>query len=304
MWIMLYKPRTKSTELLILESLNNRSNLSDKDKQYYSNLKKGYEGEVMFDSLTEKLQCECLLLNDLLFKINNTTFQIDSLIITSESIYLYEVKNYEGAYYYESDRFYKRPKSEKINPLDQLSRSESLLRQLLQNLGYNLAIDASVVFINPEFTLYKAPLDKPLILPNQINCYLKELNSTSLKLNGKHKMLADKLISLHILKSPYTQLPSYEYEQLQKGITCVKCNSFSISIEGRKCNCNDCGHEEVVATAVMRSVKEFKLLFPDRKITTSGIHEWCKVIDSKKRIKRILEKNFNIIGVHQWSFYE
>ena len=83
---MPYKSRTESTELLILRSLNTRITLSDKDKQHYFNLKKGYEGEVMFDSETEKLQCECLILNDLLLKLNNTTFQIDTLII-SETIY-------------------------------------------------------------------------------------------------------------------------------------------------------------------------------------------------------------------------
>ena len=65
---MPYKSRTESTELLILGSLNIRMNLSDKDRQHYFNLKKGYEGEVIFDSLTEKLQCECLILNDLLLK--------------------------------------------------------------------------------------------------------------------------------------------------------------------------------------------------------------------------------------------
>jgi hypothetical protein len=33
-------------------------NLLTEDKQNYLNLKKGYEGEVMFDSLTEKLECD------------------------------------------------------------------------------------------------------------------------------------------------------------------------------------------------------------------------------------------------------
>ena len=46
---MPYKSRTKSSELLILKSLNTRMNLSVKDKQHYFNLKKGYEGEVEFD---------------------------------------------------------------------------------------------------------------------------------------------------------------------------------------------------------------------------------------------------------------
>jgi hypothetical protein len=81
MWNMAYKPRTESEELLILRSLNTRMNLSVKDKQHYFNLKKGYEGEEMFDTLTENLQCECFILNDLLLKTNNTIFQIDTLII-------------------------------------------------------------------------------------------------------------------------------------------------------------------------------------------------------------------------------
>lgn len=301
---MLYKSRTKSKELFIMELLNTRMDLSSKDKQYYHSLKKGYEGEVLFDALTEKLQCECFILNDLLLNINNTNFQIDSLIITSEKIYLFEIKNYEGDYYYESDKLFKITKSEIINPLHQLSRTNYLLRQLLLNLGFNPQIDASVVFINPNFTLYQAPLNKPFIFPTQLDQYWDKLNTKPSKLNRKHKKLADQLISLHITESPYQQLPSYDYEQVRKGITCVQCKSFSISIEGRKCVCKECRHEELVTAAVMRNVKEFKLLFPDHRISTNAIHQWCQIIPSKKRIRRILNNNFNQVGVRQWTYYE
>ena len=78
---MLRKPRPEPSKLKILGFLNTRMGLSEDEKQNYLYLKKGYEGEVMFDSLTDKLQCECYILNDLLLKINNTFFQIDTLII-------------------------------------------------------------------------------------------------------------------------------------------------------------------------------------------------------------------------------
>ncbi|HWO77601.1 MAG TPA: hypothetical protein VNM69_17175 [Bacillus sp. (in: firmicutes)] len=45
---MPYKPWTESAELQILRILNYRMDLSDKEKQHFFNLKKGYEGEVMF----------------------------------------------------------------------------------------------------------------------------------------------------------------------------------------------------------------------------------------------------------------
>jgi hypothetical protein len=301
---MPYKSRNQSSELKVLESLNTRMNLSGKDKQHYFNLKKGYEGEILFDLLTKKLQCECLILNDLLLKLNNSLFQIDTLIITSEIIYLFEVKNFEGDFYCESDRFFKKPNTEIHNPLTQLSKGESLLRQLLQNLGFNIPICASVVFINPEFTLYQTPLNKPFIFPTQLNTYFKKLHTLPSNLNKKHEILADKLISLHIEDSPYKLLPPYEYDLLRKGITCRGCTSFSISITGKKYVCMECGHEELFEAAVTRSVNEFKLLFPTRKVTTNVIYDWCNVVKSKKSIRRILDKNFTKAGVHQWTFYE
>jgi hypothetical protein len=303
MWAMPYKTRSESVELRTLKYLNSRMSLAEKDKMHYFNLKKGYEGEVVFDTFTENLQ-GCLILNDLLLKVNNITFQIDTLIIHSETINLYEVKNYEGDYFYESERFYRKPKVEVNNPLHQINRSESLLRQLLHNLGYTIPIHGSVVFVNPEFNLYQSPLNLPFISPTQISSHFRKINKTNSRINEKHKLLANKLISLHIENSPFTQLPSYEYENLKKGIICKKCNSFSLNVKGKNVICLECGNEEIVEDAVLRSVKEYQFLFPNQKVTTNIIQDWCKIIPSKKTIRRILHKNYQIIGVHQWAYYQ
>lgn len=300
---MVYKSRTKSKELAILEILNDRMQLARKDKQHYFNLKKGYEGEVIFDSLTEKLQCECLILNDLLFEVNHTIFQLDSLIIVQGKILFFEVKNFEGDYYYESDKLYKKPKLEIINPLLQLSRSEPLLRQLLLNHGFNLPIDASVVFINPKFTLYQAPLYKPFIFPTQIKNYLADLNATPSKLTPQNKELADMLLSLHITESPYEKLPSYHYDQLQKGISCTRCHSFSITVSNKYCFCMKCQYQELLDEAVLRNIKEFRLLFPNKKLTTRTIHHWSQVVP-ERRIRNILLRTFTKMGDHRWSYFE
>ncbi|MFD1852121.1 nuclease-related domain-containing protein [Oceanobacillus bengalensis] len=301
---MSYKARTKPHDLIVLELLTPRMNLTTKDKHHYYNLKKGYEGELLFDSLTEKLQCECFILNDLLLEANNSTFQIDSLIITAGKIFFYEVKNHEGDYYLESDKLFKRPKLEVTNPLHQLSRSESLLSQLLLSLGYKLPIDASVVFINSKFTLYQAPLDKPIIFPTQVKSYLSNLNATPSKLTTTNRRLADQLISMHITDSPYSKIPTYDYHQLRKGIICPICQSYSVSVVKRRCICGECGHFEPVTNAVLRSVKEFKILFPNEKITSNIVYDWCQVVESKKSISHVLSTNYKKIGDHRWSYYE
>ncbi|WP_164214627.1 nuclease-related domain-containing protein [Virgibacillus sp. YIM 98842] len=301
---MLYKPRTKPKELMILELLDKRTDLTSKEKQYYFSLKKGYEGEKLFDTFTEKLQCDCLILNDLLFEVSNTTFQIDSLIMMPENIYLYEVKNLEGDYYYQSDRLFKKPKREIVNPLIQVSRFETLLRQLIHSLGFNPQINASVVFINPEFTLYQAPMDKPFILPTQINRYLGNFDKKPSKLTAKHKKLAEQLVALHQIESPYSKLPPYSYDQLQKGITCSECQNFAVKVDKRKCRCHVCGYSESVTNAVLRAIKEFQVLFPNNRITTNIIYDWCHIVETKYPIRRILADNFNVAGKNQWTYYE
>ncbi|WP_409973457.1 nuclease-related domain-containing protein [Bacillus sp. Bva_UNVM-123] len=93
------KPRFEPDELKIFRILNVRMSLSDRDKKKYENLEKGFRGEQAFDEWLLALTCDCIILNNLLLEANNTVFQIDSLLITREKIYLFEVKNYEGDLY-------------------------------------------------------------------------------------------------------------------------------------------------------------------------------------------------------------
>ncbi len=301
---MLLKPRTISRELRALRSLNARMILPPKDRKHYFNLEKGFQGELLFDEFTARLQNDLFVLNDLLLEVNNHIFQIDTLIITQSIIYPFEVKNYEGDYVFESRSFQSLNKKEIENPLDQLKRSKTLLRQLLQNLRIQLPIEGFVTFVNPAFTLYQAPLNEPIVFPTQINRLMNKLNETPSKLTPLHRKLADQLISLHLNDSPFTRLPSYSYDQLIKRIICSRCYSFMMPLGENKLICERCEYEEDAVSAILRSVEEIKLLFPNIKITTNIVSEWCQIFASKKKISRILKENYSLKGYGQWSYYE
>jgi hypothetical protein len=302
---MRLKSRCESDELLAMRYLNKRMELTKEEKFYYANLEKGYEGEVKFDLLAESLKEERYIIDDLLLNVNNSYFQIDNLIISQGVINLLDIKNYESDFYWESDKLYARKANREYkNPVDQLKRCTTLFRQLLHNLNLNYLVDATVIFINSEFTLYQAPMDQPFILSTQVNRFLKDLNETPSKLNDGHMKLAQTLLSKHQTKNPFTKYPKYNYQQLKKGMTCAICLSFAISVVGQKCICKDCGHTELVSAALIRSVNELKFLFPEIKITTNIVYDWCKVIHSKQRIATILAKNYKIVGIHQWAYYE
>lgn len=302
---LIVKSKKKSGELLILDSLNKRMELSEKYKSRFYTLQKGYEGEVLFESYIAKQQANFLVLSDLFLVFNSKHFQIDSIIITDDKIYLFEVKNLEGDYYYDlsTDRFSSATK-EIVNPLSQLVRTEMLLRQSLQMYKIHLPIDYYVVFVNPEFMLYNAPPNKLFIFPTQLNRYLKQLSRKATSQPNMNSHVAEKLLSLHTSDSTFWQIPPFEYVDLKKGVTCGICSSFMINLEGQSCVCGDCGHRELVSSAVMRNVDELKLLFPEERITTNLLFDWCRGVLNKKTIYRILKRNLEIVGINRWVSYE
>lgn len=299
---MFYNDREKSAELKTLEELNVRMELTSSDKQHMLKLQKGFEGEVLFDHHLEKLDCDSLILRDLLLEINGRIIQIDTLPILYDTIYIFEVKNFEGNFFYDDGKVYKFPKHEIINPLNQLERTETYFRQLLHNIGFNFEIKAFVVFVNPAFTLYQAPLNTPFIFPTQIPHLVQQLSTRPKRLNQKHKALADKLLSLCLEDSPFNKIPSYNYNSLRKGIICKNCQALSATVTVTKCICENCGIIESVDEAVLRSISTFRLLFPEEKITRTGIQEWCG-ISSRRTISRILENNFKKVNSNRWIYY-
>ncbi|WP_226678108.1 nuclease-related domain-containing protein [Mesobacillus jeotgali] len=301
---MILKERTKSEELLILQALKPRMELEERDLKNLYTLEKGYEGEVQFDHWFTNYRAECLIINDLFLEVNGTLFQIDSLVITQDRLHLFEVKNLEGDYYLDGDKFKTIAGNETKNPLHQLSRTESLLKQLLKNLGFYIPLEPHLVFINPEFALLQAPLRSPIILPNQLNRFMDRTNRTSSKLTSKHTKLGEALLSLHITKSPYTRVPGYDFEILRKGVICGSCGEYMESFERKRIICSHCDSREPVDSMVLRTVKSFQLLFPDQKVTTSTIYEWAYGTLPKKAIRRVLQKNLLVKGEWISTHYE
>ncbi|UAL51916.1 NERD domain-containing protein [Metabacillus dongyingensis] len=294
---MIMKERCEPLELKIYKSLSSRMDLVPKDKTHFDNLLKGYEGEKRFDDWINASESDGVLLNDLLFETNNTFYQIDSLYVAPHTIYLFEVKNYAGDFFIEGEKWYSSSKLEIKNPILQLKRNESLFRRLLQENKFSFSVEAYVVFINHEFHLYQAPPTLPIIYPSQLNRYAEKFNKNAIASNGVYPKLAEKLLSLHMNESPYSRLPEYRYEEVRKGIVCGKCGKLNLSLYKKTLLlCSDCNETEIYKEAVLRCVNEFKLLFPDKKITADQIDDWCGNIKNKRSIQRILRENFVRVG--------
>lgn len=304
--IIVVKKRNKSNYLLTLEALDKRMVLSDEERIHLLNMQKGFEGEILFDSLLEEyLDGDALVLNDLLFTEKGSTFQVDALILTSGKILLFEVKNYEGNFKFNSHQFLTFSGKEIVNPLNKLDETSIKMRQLLNKWNINLQLDPVLIFVNSAFTLYNAPIDSPIIFPTQIREHFSKMNRSALLLSEKHHYLADKIMKEHQNESAFQQkFPNYTYDSLKKGLWCIKCGSPNVVITQRTSFCKACGHRVSVEEIALRQVEDFKLLFPDSKVTTPIMYDWLGSTIPMARIQKILVKNYKICGVTYGSYYE
>ncbi|WP_158282296.1 nuclease-related domain-containing protein [Salipaludibacillus keqinensis] len=287
---MFLKPRTKSYELQILHSLTPRMEFSNSLRTHFTNLNKGYIGEQNFETmLSNQLTIDLLILPDTYFEVNQSLIQVDTLLFTPSSPYLFEVKNFEGDYFIEDSRWYGPSGLEVNNPLAQLQRIETTFRKLFQQLRLpRVDVKGYVVFPNPEFTLYNAPRNVPIILPTQIPSFLKKINRSSGKLSDKPFNICQSLLENQADPTPYSRIPEYHYDQLLKGVFCPNCHKLEIIKSKNSLSCSECNYFESKQEGLLRNIKEYNLLFPHRAISTNNIYEWCEKAISRKSIQRVL----------------
>jgi len=295
-----YNSPIEPRELQILKILTDRMDIpSDSTKRHY-NLQKGYEGEVKFHTaLKENLSSDCLVLYDLCLDEKGSNFQTDCIIIKQRKIYYIEVKNFVGDYMIEDNTLYNlTSKKEVNNPISQMKRGKRLLEELLGKHGFNFPIKPYTIFIHSEFALYQLPTTLPLVLPNQIHRFINNINNTHSKLSSVHYKLAQRLLSVQNPSSSSNQVPEYEFEQLKKGIRCLHCDGYLVDgdFHRRILSCNLCGCPESRESAIIRSVDEYSILFPERKITTNAIWSWCGEVISKYKIRNVLFQFLKPIG--------
>src|SRR5699024_2403042 len=96
--------------------------------------------------------------------------------------------------------------------------------------------------------------------------------------------LAHALIDQHLVKSSYERFPKYTFGELEKGIFCPECPGEMVNLNRKSVVCQLCGLRENNETSIMRNVKEFQFLFPQRDITSRIMFDWIGNVISKKAI--------------------
>ena len=240
---MIIKNREKSTTHLILESLNNRMDLSFEDKMNYKNQVKGFEGECLFDQFIVQSGQAGLIINDLLLHAKNTYYQMDSLLILNNRVHLYEVKNYAGTYMLKEGTLFADSGYSIQNPLDQVNRKKAYLHNLLLNMDYKIPISVYVAYMNPDFYIYSLPPTESILFHGQLENHFRSIiqDKECQKVRTPHNNLAADLIHGHQANYRSNLLPTYTFDALKKGIICPSCFSYKFIKTRYNRICSSCG---------------------------------------------------------------
>lgn len=159
---------------------------------------RGYMGEYHLKHELNKLpKNEYIVLNDILIKSNNTTYQLDHIVISKYGVFVIEMKNYFGYIYGNS---YKEKWIQKVG-----KNKRYFYNPIFQNYGHikalkeNLQLDESkfisiICFSNQA----KIGIKSNCIITNlsKINKLIKEHNKILLEDNIEH--IAKKIYKLNI----------------------------------------------------------------------------------------------------------
>lgn len=303
--LKLYQSPEVPSLLLLYDALLPRMHLSSQEKQKREQIFKGFVGESLFKELLPKNGLEKVIpLFDLRLEANEAEFQIDAIFVCADTFYLFEVKNFTGDYYIHHDKIFSmKSKREIYDPFLQLGRSTYFFKSFLSSLGIKEEVESFVVFINDEFTLYQASPNLSMLLPTQVRRFLQKLYANARSVQRRHVEIAEMICARHKAQSSYERLPTYELDELRRGVFCPRC---AIKMERKNRHrfiCPRCDDTFCLEDAIIYATAEFCLLFPKNNITPKTIADWCGNSISERSVRRALQQHLHFHENGKHSFY-
>ncbi len=300
---MILKPRTKPLELERLEAVQRRLHpthprIEDIESEL-NRQQAGYNGESAIDYYLTFLPSEhYTLYHNLRLHDGRHFFQIDTLLITPHVLIILEIKNISGRLIFNSFSQLERETSEEArafdNPIDQLRRQQTQLTQFLkEHTGESFPVDGLVVMANKNAPM--KVVDNPNFDKSKI-CTRTALVDRIQKLEksyAHHQIPAKWLASLSpLLLKRHQELDRdilnrhhLTYDEIIKGVQCLKCLNFDMQRLKQRWQCPRCAH--VSRDAHHQALADYNLLISPR-ITNQEGRAFLKV-SSRYVTKRLLQ---------------
>ncbi len=249
---MILKHRIEPRDIFQLESLLQRIPLTHPQVPHWTEklrrMSAGYHGEQRVDSMWHEIEIPFphFFIHDLFIQKPNSSHQMDTVLVTSRFILLFEIKSISGLLNFDphARQFSRTNKDGSIdglrNPDDQIRRHEKWMAHFLKQHHVALPIIGAIVFAYPSAVIASKAGKRILIQSSGLPYLVDELVSTydqDLLSAVTTQMVATQLLGLH---SPKTLAMPTLPASFLKGVLCPNCAFQIMTYTQKKWRCAAC----------------------------------------------------------------
>ncbi len=262
--------------------------LQEADLIELENLRRGYEGELAFDKVLEDEfgDVDFIHIKDYCFKVGRGTsgstksessidreIQIDNLIVAGDRMITFEVKNYNFDLKYDAGHWTYLNGRKFSDPLIQIRRQQNALQELVEEPGFTVKVFSTIVFINPDQTIYNLPEHPEIIVRSNL---LKKLKKVLRENRHDYSKLKKYLEVRRLPESQYQGEVGVLFEELKTGVFCGECGERLHKKSNYNYFCQSCDQIFPILTVIKQMIYELRILNVNWKITASILHKFSK----------------------------
>ena len=286
---MFLTERHKSNEHIYLETLSKRANLTKEEEKKLSWFKRGFEGEQLYDQIFDGVGHQNLnIFRDIWIQADKSLTQIDALIITDETVFINEIKNYSGHYKYENNTWQIGSIQISDDPIIQAKRASSKLIKIFLENKISINTDFNIIFPNPYFILSTEDsyCGSKTIKRELMKQYFRKINQLPSWNNTKHLI---QIIQNNIVPEP-EYAANTDSSRPIRGRQCLKCTSFDFTPNRYSTTCNICNYKSSNKDHVLSAIRDYDILFSPENIKSSDIRLFLNNEVSRSTLKRYIKE--------------
>lgn len=278
---------TSPSQLELLHILNIRDDHFQK-RQLLQNLEKGKQGENYVVEIIKNIGPDHWIVIQNIWLNINGDFECDIILITLNSVYVFEIKNYTGLFQYKNGECILNNETLSNNCVAQSQRSFINVKKMVHYVNPSIAVHGALVFAGKQNTVeIKSEIPNiDVVTTKNIENYFYQIEQN--EFHHSNSVNTQKVITNFErmeINNPYSPKPLSRQEilNLRKGIYCKECLSFDVEITRSFVKCN-CGNVEPREQAMLRTINEFQMLQHNPKICRSDIENFINYQGSSKYV--------------------
>ena len=291
-----------ATDLDVLKVLKSRGAWdNDLDSAYkYLDAKEAGMNKLL-ETITKYAKNHWMYMTNVSLSQDNT-LNCDFLLLTSTTLYTFEVIHYEGFYEVEDGNGFLNGERLDHEPIGMAQKVTSKVKNLaaMGSMPINLNVEGIAVFTNPDTdVIIPHEIDTIDIITNdQLEQFIEDIVQEEREKVGDRTQptIPMHLSWLRMIDRHHPvwgiKVPDEIHERVQPGIICSYCESFNIEIGEIFMTC-ECGGWEATEVAIVRTICEYGVINQDKHLYPPDLHLFFDFQVSIEKIDKHLAKHFS-----------